>query len=110
MRELTLKTLVNFRIDASVLSAFDNACYLTGSNRTQILRQLISTFTAEAGATLPKQISEQKSFEKALKNAVRRSLEKKRALAPPNTETTLRTVPRRSFTEFINQKPAALKP
>ena len=52
MRELTLKTLVNFRVDASVLSAFDNACYLTGSNRTQILRQLISTFTAEAGATL----------------------------------------------------------
>ena len=110
MRELTLKTLVNFRVDASVLSAFDNACYLTGSNRTQILRQLISTFTAEAGATLPKRISEQKSFEKALKNAVRRSLEKKRALTPPNTETTLRTVPRRSFTEFINQKPAAVKP
>lgn len=109
MHDFPNKLLVNFRVESYTLRAFDNACYLTGSNRTQILRQLISSFTAEAGAILPKQISEQRGFEKALKNAVRRSLEKKRALAQPDAGSAVRTVPRQDFAGFVRSKPIGSK-
>ena len=95
------KTLVNFKASEASLRAFDDACYLSGSTRTQILNKLIIAFTANAAATMPRQISEQHRFGKTLRAAVKRSNERKRALTQHNADSAVRTVPRKKFSAFL---------
>lgn len=94
------KTLVNFKASEASLRAFDDACYLSGSTRTQILNKLMVAFTSETASTMPKQISEQRRKARTLRTAVKRSFERKRALAHQNTRSPVRTVPLKDKPRF----------
>ena len=99
------KTLVNFRIESIALSAFDDACRLSGSTRTQILNRLIRSYTAEAAITMPKQIAEEQRSFKALRAAVQRAHERHRADERKSGQSTLRARSMKGFAEFIANDP-----
>ncbi len=105
MQTKDTKTLVNFRAPSDALSAFDDACRLSGSTRTYVLNALMLRFTEYAAVKIPKQIAEQRGFGKTLRAAVERSSGQRLALAQQNGQSALRRHPRRSFTEFLADDP-----
>lgn len=99
------KTLVNFRALGSALTAFDDACCLSGKTRTQVLIELMRNFTNECASTIPAQIAEEQRSGKALRAAVERAYDDLRVSRPKSPESPLRGRHRLKFTEFIGDDP-----
>lgn len=51
------KTLVNFNISKTTLSAFDQLCRLNGKPRSIILNDLIAYYVLEAGLKIPLRVN-----------------------------------------------------
>ena len=96
------KTLVNFRVASEPLNAFDDACRLAGSTRTDILVRLLKSYTEVSADQLPKKLAEERRSFKTLKSAVRSAERRRRALTPLKPFSALRARPRQSLTSFLN--------
>ena len=105
-----IRTLVNFRLDSVTLKAFDDACKLSGSTRTAVLRRLIRAFTAKTAGSIPKQIVQERKVYKTLRTAVERAERRKRALEPESAGSAFRHRPRKGFAEFIANHPVLPEP
>lgn len=92
------KPLVNFRVSLVLINAFDDACRLAGSTRTDILIRLMKSYIEVSADQLPKQLAEERQSIKTLKNAVRRVEQRRRASAHQKAGSPLRAVPKPSFT------------
>lgn len=99
------KPLVNFRVSLGTLNAFDDACRLAGSSRTDILTRLMKAYTEISAQSLPKQLAEERRSFKTLRAAVERASIKKRALEQQTGQSAFRGRPRKSFTEFLAADP-----
>jgi len=108
MRDNT-KTLVNFRTTETSLTAFDDACVLSGKTRTQVLIELMRDFTNKCASIIPAQIAEDQRSGKALRAAVERAYDDLRVPQPKSSESTLRSRQRLKFTEFIADDPVVGK-
>lgn len=69
------KTLVNFNISKTTLSAFDQLCRLNGKPRSIILNDLIYYYILEAGSKIPMRLNVVAEIDRNLKNAVKTSFE-----------------------------------
>ena len=105
MKISNIRTLVNFRLDSVTLKAFDDACSLSGSTRTAVLRRLIRAFTAKTAGSIPKQIVQERKVYKTLRTAVERAERRKRTLEPETAGSAFRHRPRKGFAEFIAGDP-----
>lgn len=103
------KTLVNFRAYEASLHAFDDACYLSGKTRTQVLNELMRDFTAETASIIPARIAEEQRSGNTLRAAVERAYDDLRVSPPKSSQSTLRSRSRLKFSEFIAGDPVVGK-